>query len=70
MRVHRATAQDQLFRHLERAREKLSAAEIDQRDAENDHAFLCLCECSAAVANALPGVKEHADLVLRGDHVS
>ncbi len=32
-------------------------------DAENDHAFLALCECSAAVANALPVVKEHADYV-------
>jgi hydroxymethylpyrimidine pyrophosphatase-like HAD family hydrolase len=37
-------------------------------DAENDHAFLDLCECSAAVANALPTVKQHADLVTRGDH--
>jgi HAD superfamily hydrolase (TIGR01484 family) len=37
-------------------------------DAENDHAFLSLCECSAAVANALPAVKETADLALTGDH--
>src|SRR5205085_8387769 len=37
-------------------------------DAENDHAFLGLCECSAAVDNALPMVKERADIVLRGDH--
>jgi HAD superfamily hydrolase (TIGR01484 family) len=37
-------------------------------DAENDHAFLHLCECSAAVANALPMLKEAADLVTRGDH--
>ncbi len=37
-------------------------------DAENDHAFLALCECSAAVANALPALKERADLVTRGDH--
>jgi hydroxymethylpyrimidine pyrophosphatase-like HAD family hydrolase len=37
-------------------------------DAENDHAFLRLCECSVAVANALPGVKEAADFVTRGDH--
>lgn len=37
-------------------------------DAENDHAFLALCECSAAVANALPMVKQHADLVTAGDH--
>jgi hydroxymethylpyrimidine pyrophosphatase-like HAD family hydrolase len=37
-------------------------------DAENDHAFLRRCECSVAVANALPIVKERADLVTQGDH--
>jgi hydroxymethylpyrimidine pyrophosphatase-like HAD family hydrolase len=37
-------------------------------DAENDHAFLSMCECSVAVSNALPAVKERADLVMRGDH--
>jgi hydroxymethylpyrimidine pyrophosphatase-like HAD family hydrolase len=37
-------------------------------DAENDHAFLSICECSAAVANALPAVKEKADIVLQRDH--
>lgn len=37
-------------------------------DAENDHAFLSLCECSAAVANALPALKDRADVVTRGDH--
>jgi hypothetical protein len=37
-------------------------------DAENDHAFLAACACSAAVANALPFVKERADLVLDRDH--
>jgi HAD superfamily hydrolase (TIGR01484 family) len=37
-------------------------------DAENDHAFLRLCECSVAVANALPGVKETADVVTRAGH--
>ena len=35
-------------------------------DAENDHAFLDVCECAAAVANALPMLKERADLVTRG----
>ncbi len=34
-------------------------------DAENDHAFLQLCGFSAAVANALPAVKEHVNLVTR-----
>ncbi len=36
-------------------------------DAENDQAFLRRCECAAAVANALPAVKQQVDLVLRGD---
>jgi HAD superfamily hydrolase (TIGR01484 family) len=37
-------------------------------DAENDHAFLKLCGFSAAVSNALPALKETADLVTTGDH--
>lgn len=37
-------------------------------DAENDHAFLTLCECSVAVANALPALKQRADLVTEADH--
>jgi HAD superfamily hydrolase (TIGR01484 family) len=37
-------------------------------DAENDHALLALCECAVAVSNALPRVKERADLVTAGDH--
>jgi ABC-type dipeptide/oligopeptide/nickel transport system ATPase component len=37
-------------------------------DAENDHSFLSLCGCSAAVANALPVLKEEVDIVLSGDH--
>jgi hydroxymethylpyrimidine pyrophosphatase-like HAD family hydrolase len=37
-------------------------------DAENDQAFLHLCECSAAVANALPSLKESVDLVTAADH--
>lgn len=32
-------------------------------DAENDHAFLSLCGFSAAVANALPSLKERVHLV-------
>lgn len=42
-------------------------------DAENDHAFLKVCECSVAVDNALPALKERADVVLakaRGAGVS
>ncbi len=37
-------------------------------DAENDHALLASCEASAAVSNALPMLKEHADLVTTADH--
>jgi hydroxymethylpyrimidine pyrophosphatase-like HAD family hydrolase len=36
-------------------------------DAENDYAFLSLCECSVAVANALETLKEHVDWVTRGE---
>ena len=32
-------------------------------DAENDHAFLSMCECAAAVADAVPALKERADVV-------
>jgi hydroxymethylpyrimidine pyrophosphatase-like HAD family hydrolase len=37
-------------------------------DAENDHSFMKLCEVSVAVENALPAVKDTADLVTEGDH--
>ncbi len=37
-------------------------------DAENDHAFLDLCGLPAAVANAVPALKERARIVLGGDH--
>ena len=37
-------------------------------DAENDHALLRACGCSAAVANALPVIKQSVDVVLNADH--
>ena len=37
-------------------------------DAENDHAMLTLCALGVAVSNALPAVKERADLVTQADH--
>jgi len=37
-------------------------------DAENDHALLALCECGVAVANALPALKDKADLVTAATH--
>ena len=37
-------------------------------DAENDHGFLSLCECRAAVGNALPALKASADWVAQRTH--
>jgi hydroxymethylpyrimidine pyrophosphatase-like HAD family hydrolase len=37
-------------------------------DAENDHSFLAICGCSAAVPNALASVKDSVDIVLSGAH--
>jgi HAD superfamily hydrolase (TIGR01484 family) len=37
-------------------------------DAENDHSMFSICECAVAVGNALLSVKQHADLVMRGEN--
>jgi hypothetical protein len=37
-------------------------------DAENDLPMLTRCECGVAVENALPSVKQEADLVTKADH--
>jgi phosphoglycolate phosphatase (TIGR01487 family) len=37
-------------------------------DAENDHEFLGFCGGSVAVANAIPGLKQRADLVTSGSY--
>lgn len=37
-------------------------------DAENDHAFLGICECAVAVANALPSLQDKADFVTQATH--
>lgn len=36
-------------------------------DAENDHAFVDVCECGVAVANALPMLKKHTNFVTRSE---
>lgn len=47
---------------------RLDAEEtIGVGDAENDHALLRLCGLGVAVANALPSLKEDADLVTNGE---
>lgn len=37
-------------------------------DAENDHAFLGMCGLAVAVANALPALKERADIITARSH--
>lgn len=37
-------------------------------DAENDHSFLSICGCSAAVSNAIDSIKASADICLSVDH--
>lgn len=37
-------------------------------DAENDHSFLSVCGCSAAVSNAIGSIKASADIHLSHDH--
>lgn len=37
-------------------------------DGENDHIFLKSAGCAVAVANAIPALKETADIVTAGDH--
>ena len=51
------------------ARMGLSTREvIAVGDAENDHAFLRICGCGIAVANALPTLKERADFITARPH--
>lgn len=48
---------------------KLSQHEtVGVGDAENDHAFLELSECSVAVANAIPALKQRVHFVTQRDH--
>ncbi|HZJ73016.1 MAG TPA: HAD family hydrolase, partial [Planctomycetota bacterium] len=62
--VNKATGLDAALDELGLSRHNCVAV----GDAENDHAFLTVCECSVAVANALPSLKERADMVTAADH--
>lgn len=62
--VNKATGLKAALRELGLSRHNTVAV----GDAENDHAFLKYCEFSAAVDNALPAVKETADMVTVADH--
>ena len=62
--VNKATGLRAALDHL-----KLSAHNVvGVGDAENDHALLAACECGVAVANAVPMLREKADLVTAADH--
>lgn len=62
--VNKATGLKRALKELELLPEKVVAV----GDAENDHAFLDYSGFSAAVANALPAVQEHADMVTTANH--
>ena len=62
--VNKATGLAAALKELE-----LSAHQVvGVGDAENDLAFMATSGCAVAVQNALPTVKERADLVTPGDH--
>jgi hypothetical protein len=56
---------------LEHALRKLALSRhevVGIGDAENDHSFLEYCECAAAVANAVPALRQAVDFVTRADN--
>jgi HAD superfamily hydrolase (TIGR01484 family) len=61
--VNKATGMDAALAELGLSRHNA----VGVGDAENDHAFLARCECSVAVANALPALRQGADLVTAGE---
>jgi hydroxymethylpyrimidine pyrophosphatase-like HAD family hydrolase len=62
--VNKASGLKVALKRLEIAPEQTVAV----GDAENDHAFLDWCAVAAAVENAIPALKERADIVLSADH--
>ena len=54
--INKASGLKRVLKQLDIKRDEVVAV----GDAENDHAFFDYCGFSAAVANALPAVKEHA----------
>ena len=62
--VNKATGLAAALNRLGLAKESV----VGVGDAENDHAFLQSCACGVADANALPSLKQHADLVTTAGH--
>jgi hydroxymethylpyrimidine pyrophosphatase-like HAD family hydrolase len=61
--VNKATGLAEALDELQLSADRVAAI----GDAENDHALLRFCCCGVAVANALPALKETADLVTVGE---
>ena len=62
--VNKATGLDAALKDLGLSRHNVVAV----GDAENDHALLARAEVGVAVANALPALKAHTDLVMSSEH--
>jgi hypothetical protein len=62
--VNKATGLARALRDLRIAPERV----VGVGDAENDEAFLRLCGFSVAVANAIPRIKQVADMVTQQEH--
>ncbi len=62
--VNKATGLEAALKKMEMSMHNVAAV----GDAENDTAMFLTAECSVAVANALPAVKEQADWVTDADH--
>jgi hypothetical protein len=62
--VNKATGLAQALRKLELPAEHV----VGVGDAENDEAFLKLCGVSVAVANAIPRIKQMADVITEQEH--
>lgn len=60
--VNKATGLEAALNHLGLSPEQV----VGVGDAENDHPLLRYCGCGVAVANALPALKERADMVTHG----
>jgi HAD superfamily hydrolase (TIGR01484 family) len=60
--VNKATGLGAALEHMNVAAQDVAAI----GDAENDHALLAMCGIGVAVSNAVPTLKEHADVVTKG----
>jgi HAD superfamily hydrolase (TIGR01484 family) len=60
--INKATGLTAALSHMNIGADEVAAV----GDAENDHALLSMCGIGVAVSNAVPTLKEHADVVTKG----